>query len=377
MGHPLVNLDQDFGYISPVPNSVGGTIWEDVNADGTQDAEETNVFEGVTVALYADTNGDGILGPGDKLIGTTTTDSNGNYIFTGLPDGNYFVDVTDDANLLNGYWHSVGDQAEDADGQSKIDPYRINLSGGEHRTTVDFGYYLDPAALVHRVWVDFNSNGIQDPGEPGLPGVTVTLTITYPNGVVTTITTITDDDGYYSFENLLLDEDYNGIGTDEPTFTISVTPPLSYPSPSPTGEGNDRDVDSGLALGEIVWTVKGGYNNSYDFGFWYTPTSVLLSADVRYDPVIDAFVISWSSTNEIEIKIYNLYREAIGEERVFLKAFDVIPGTDFYEYEDRDYLPGVRHIYSLEVHDWENAISNTVNLEPVISYKHYIPAISR
>ena len=54
---------------------------------------------GVTVVLY-DSNG--------NVVATTTTDATGNYSFADLPDGAYTVDVTDDANVLNGYWHSLG-----------------------------------------------------------------------------------------------------------------------------------------------------------------------------------------------------------------------------------------------------------------------------
>ena len=48
------------------------------------------------------------------------------------------------------------------------------------------------------VWFDYNNNGIQDAGEPGLPNVRVT--ITYADG--TTKTVRTDANGKYSFINL-------------------------------------------------------------------------------------------------------------------------------------------------------------------------------
>lgn len=372
---PLINLDQDFGYRPAAPNSVGGTIWEDVDADGALEAGEPSRFEGITVALYADTNGDGILGPGDKLIGTTTTDSNGDYIFTGLPDGSYFVDVTDDANLLDGYWHSVGDQAETADNQSKIDPYAINLSGGENRTTVDFGYYRDPAGLGNWVWFDTNTDGIQDAGEPGIQGAVVKLTITYPNGVVTTLTTETDASGFYSFDNLLLDEDYDGVGLGEPTYSISVTPPNPYLTPSNPGAGTDRAKDSGLAAGETVWTVKGGYNPTYDFGFYY-PTAVQFSADVRYDPLVDAFVITWNTVFENEVNSYNLVRrnELTGETLSLIS----VPAThenEVYTYVDRSFKLGVSYVYTLEVIGLDNMISDTREMPAIVVFKQFVPVI--
>jgi len=374
---PLVNLNQDFGYRPVTPNSVGGTIWNDENADGTQAPGETMVFPGVTVALYEDTNGDGILGEGDRLIGTTTTDSSGHYVFTGLPDGNYFVDVTDEANLLDGYWHSLGTQGEADDGQSKVDPYRINLSGGENRDTVDFGYYREPAALGNRVWRDVNANGIQDPGEDGIPGAIVKLTITYPNGVTTVITTVTDEYGYYSFENLLLDEDYNGIGSGQPTYTIAVTPPNAFMTPSPAGVGSNRAVDSGLAAGETIIVSMGSYNDTFDFGFYY-PTAVLISANVRYDAALDAFVVSWVTEDEGKISSYNLVRtDELTGESLLLANFPAVYINREYEYQDRDYLPGVSYVYSVEVLGSDNVINNTITLSPVAVFKSYVPAILR
>ena len=44
----------------------------------------------------------------NNIVATTTTDANGNYSFGNLPDGTYKVDVTDDANVLNGAWKSTG-----------------------------------------------------------------------------------------------------------------------------------------------------------------------------------------------------------------------------------------------------------------------------
>ena len=40
-------------------------------------------------------------------MATTTTDANGNYSFGNLPDGTYTVDVTDEANVLDGTWQSL------------------------------------------------------------------------------------------------------------------------------------------------------------------------------------------------------------------------------------------------------------------------------
>ena len=97
----------------------------------------------------------------------------------------------------------------------------MTVAGGQTNTTVDFGYYIDPAALGDFVWNDVDGNGIQGgAGEPGIAGVEVTLTITWPDSSTTVVKTTTDANGYYSFGNLLLDEDYrvsSGTATRLPT----------------------------------------------------------------------------------------------------------------------------------------------------------------
>ena len=67
------------------PSQIAGTVWADTNHNGTLDPGETGLA-GVTVFL--DLNGDGKLDPGDP---TATTDSSGNYTFTGLHPGTYTV----------------------------------------------------------------------------------------------------------------------------------------------------------------------------------------------------------------------------------------------------------------------------------------------
>jgi uncharacterized repeat protein (TIGR01451 family) len=49
------------------------------------------------------------------------------------------------------------------------------------------------------VWDDMNKNGIQDPGEPGIAGVKVTLTGTDKDGGAVERSVTTDKDGYYTF----------------------------------------------------------------------------------------------------------------------------------------------------------------------------------
>ncbi len=298
-----INLNQDFGYRPTILNTIGGTIWIDSNADGTLGAGEPGRVLGVTVELR-DANG--------NVVGTTFTDANGNYSFSGLPDGTYKVHVTDTANVLNGYWKSDGPN-DGQDNNSQVDPYTVAVSGGQTNTTGDFGYWIDGAALGNRVWNDANSDGIQQTTETtGLGGVLLKLVITYPNGAVTTVYTVSNSvNGGYSFGNLLLDENFNGVAPpSQPTYSISVvTPPSGY-NPSPIGQGGNAKTDSNNPAGTTATVVRGQTvttvlssnpngepaNASYDFGYNQGPNCTV-TCDVYPQPNGDGKVdindITW------------------------------------------------------------------------------------
>ncbi|HND52737.1 MAG TPA: SdrD B-like domain-containing protein, partial [Pirellulaceae bacterium] len=261
------NLTTDFGYRdTTAPNTIAGTIWDDTDADGTLDAAETTRYANVTVVLR-DTAG--------NILASTTTDAFGNYSFVGLPSGTYVVDVTDETNVLDGAWHSLGTAG--VDNQSQTDTYTLAVTGGGTYSP-DFGYYKTTASVGDRVWQDSDGDGIQDSGEPGLAGVTVTLTVTYPNGVTTVVSTITDSTGFYSFPNLLSDENYDGVGTAgiggvEPLYVLSATAPTNYRK-SPFDQGADDSIDADNSDGATVTLAQGVFTNTYDFGFVPVPGSI-------------------------------------------------------------------------------------------------------
>ena len=193
-----------------------------------------------------------------------------------MADGNYTVSITDEANVLSGYWHSIGTNPGNDNNSQTID-YGVSVSGGVNNSTGDFGFYQTPASLGNVVFEDINNDGLRDAlNEPGIAGVPVTLTITYPNTDVISLTTTTDELGNYSFANLLSDESYNGASGSEPTYSISVgttDPDLagftsSYDGVADTaGIGNGTNNNSDNESGEAGFPVQGGIDNSNDFGF--------------------------------------------------------------------------------------------------------------
>ena len=343
-----INLLQDFGYVGL--NTIGGTLWKDCNADGILDPEEVPRWAGVTIFLR-DANG--------NLVASMLTDTNGNYEFTGLPDGTYSVDVVDHANVLNGFWHSLGPNPGQ-DGNSQPDPYTLAVSGGETDTTGDFGYYLVVAELGDYVWYDINGNGLQDVSEPGLAGVRVTLRIRYPNGDLIEMQALTSTNGQYVFANLLLDERYNESTMGDPTveglprFEIRVDSSqlvLSGDGYEPTlvnaGDGTDDSRDSS---GIFALLRKCGRPVTYDFGYRGGPLLAVIGN-------VDAFtrdgqtIVRWETIESWGTAGFWLERQ-VGEEWVRISQ-NLIPFPLFgvapiiYEEIDPGAVSGGTYLYRL------------------------------
>jgi len=93
-------LDVDFGYIGDY--SLSGTVGYDPNQDTLIDSGELIRYSGVNIYLW-DCGADTTCGTGDDVfLGTTITDGNGDYIFGGLPNGDYRVVVNPDTIGLKG-----------------------------------------------------------------------------------------------------------------------------------------------------------------------------------------------------------------------------------------------------------------------------------
>ena len=226
--------DADFGF-TPELGSIGDFVWLDVDGDGVQDAGELGI-SGVTVTLVSP----------DGSTMTTTTDGNGYYLFPNLPAGNYTVIVGSGPNGT-----ALSTPGQDA----------VVLAPGQNYPDADFGFVPNiPGTIGDFVWYDLDGDGIQDPGEPGIAGVVVTLTL--PDGSV--ITTTTDITGHYTFTDL-------PIGTY--TVTVGDAPEGSNLTAPPTGsytvviESGTIDLDNDFGfqpgpdrglIGDFVWIDTNG-----------------------------------------------------------------------------------------------------------------------
>ena len=173
--------DVNFGYVNN--NSLSGTVYRDDSRNGDQDGTEPG-YSGVTVQL---------LDKDGNVVGTTTTDKDGKYSFSKLPDGTYSVKVVKDGELAD------TEQTEDPDATKDNASEPVTL--GEDNPTkdhIDFGYVPDYSihGLVYR---DGDRNETHGAGEKGYANQTVELRD--KDGKVVATTT-TDENGAYSFEKL-------------------------------------------------------------------------------------------------------------------------------------------------------------------------------
>jgi uncharacterized repeat protein (TIGR01451 family) len=240
------------------PASLGNKVWEDLDHDGVQDPGEPGIA-GVVVNLETP---NGVI--------STTTDATGNYTFTDLLSSvPYTVTFQRPAGteptLSNG---AVGDATNsDADPVTGVAP-AVTLQPGENNPNIDAGFWR-PASLGDTVWEDLNHDGVQDPGEPGIPGVVVTLT--GPNGSL--ITTTTDATGNYSFTDLVSGAPY----------TVTFGRPVGFEPTIASGNVNDaNNSDADPVTGATLpVTLQPGENNpNIDAGFWRPAT---LGSKVWFD----------------------------------------------------------------------------------------------
>jgi hypothetical protein len=125
-----------------------------------------------------------------------------------------------------------------------------SLTRGQNRVDVDFGYVFCPPAVLgsigDRVWKDYDADGVQDSGEHGLVGWTVTL---IRNGTVLSSQN-TGANGSYLFNNLAAG-----------TYTVQVTRKSGYTQ--------TFDLD-GLLTANVATATLGAGENRRDVDFGYT-----------------------------------------------------------------------------------------------------------
>ncbi len=241
-------MDANFG-LQPACTelgSVSGLVWDDDNYDRTRDLGEAGIM-GVTLYLL---NADG------NIVATTTTNSDGEFSFINLTEGSYMVQVA-----------NPGEIGENTTNANEL---TFDVACGEEVVEINFGYQLpdeDTASIGDLVYSDLNNNGIQDPGEPGVPGVTITLQDDDGNVIATTMT---DGLGNYLFDGLATGNYVVLVGagpegstlTTPSSFNVALDPNQAYLE---ADFGFAPAVTCSVTISDLVYFDDNG-NLLYDFG---------------------------------------------------------------------------------------------------------------
>ena len=168
---------------------ISGLVWLDANRNGVLEATETDRLAGITIVLVQGLNCSG------PVYATTVTAGNGFYSFQAAPGQAYTIceqqpSTYQDASVSPG-------TAAVANGINAITIANLPLTGSPNN---NFGEAL--GSLSGLVYLDANNDGIHQPLEPGLAGVTLTLSGLDVNGASIQRTATTDVWGNYRFDNL-------------------------------------------------------------------------------------------------------------------------------------------------------------------------------
>jgi len=279
---------------------VGDKVWIDTDADGIQDAGELGK-QGVGVKLKT-LGADGIGGnTDDVIVAQTSTNATGDYLFTAVRNGTYYVEFSAPSGFLFTL-RDVGSDSTDSDaGQNTGRTATFTIANYADNLTIDAGLVQTGSITVH-VSPDDNGDGILNPGGV-YPGVEVWIYYPVNNVVGDTddifVTKgITNSSGDVTFTNLY-----------PTTYFVRVNLPGGYQFTIPNqggSETSDSDVShfcSGYG-NTGVFVVGFGQTISQTVGLVSSPGSIegIVWNDANRNKIRDGALIQ-GSTPDIVIAI--------------------------------------------------------------------------
>ena len=272
-GSYTVSVTEQSGYAPTVPAS--GSLA--VTAPGGQTVSNLNFgeFQTVTVSgeTYDDVSGSGILNAHDpalagwsinllngsnEIVQTATTDSNGDYSFSGVGPGTYSVAEV----LQSGYAET-----------SSPSTYSLTTTGGQDVSGLDFGNFQQ-WSVSGTLFEDSNQDGTLDHGDPVLSGWTVHL-LNSSTQIIASDTT--DSNGLYTFS-----------GAGPGTYTIEAVLQAGYVQTTPASGSFSIIASSGAQFSGENFGVYKVVSLAVS-GLTTAPSSGLQSSE--------SLVVEWTETN--------------------------------------------------------------------------------
>jgi len=180
-----------------------------------------------------------------------------------------------------------------------------------------------PAAIGNYVWEDLNADGVQDPNEPPLEGVLVTLFDVAGNEVASALT---DANGNYLFDGLMPGDYYIQF----------ATPATFMPSPQDMGgdDTNDSDYDPATMTTSVTTLDSGEADPSFDAGFFrLREIEGTVWIDLNNDGIPDNENLTALGLTGVDVTLFSI------EGGVTTEVATVTTGPDGY-YNFGDLMPG-------------------------------------
>ena len=243
--------DQYFVLDTEVTRSnISGTVTVDTDRDGDFSTPPDDLlFEGAVVRLYRDINGNGIA-EANEFVGQTTSDADGNYQFSDLPNGDFLVILVPSAGV-----RAIKDVDGDANGDDLI---AVTLGGASILGQDFLVQYL--STVSGTIWLETVG------GDPHV-GVNVALLL---EDDTVFLTTVTDAEGQYTFEDL-----------PPGNYKIEQTVPTGYVAIADV-DGNDLTI-----IGDVTPVGIGLNQDLEDQDFVNSLDGATIMGQVWYDVNLD------------------------------------------------------------------------------------------
>ena len=255
----------DFGFVKPA--AVGNYVWFDANKNGIQDADEYGV-PGARISLV-DALDRPVLDANGNPVKPVLSDENGLYKFENLLPNTEGDKGSKSYTVRlwppDSYGVTVTNAGTDTDKDSNGPVPKITLTEGQEDMSIDLGLVAS-GYIGDTIFWDIDNTGGFNPTEHDkeLAGVIVKLTFKTPAGVEKTLTTTTDANGRYSFEDLA-PGDYT-VSVDRDSL-MAACPDCIAQSYAPSGNMK-ASANQTLSLTSNVTLRRGSMSNdSQDWAF--------------------------------------------------------------------------------------------------------------
>ncbi|MDO4550988.1 MAG: SdrD B-like domain-containing protein [Planctomycetia bacterium] len=311
----------------PLPATISGKVYEDVDYDFAYDQNTDRTLENVQIILWKLDETTNTY----QQVNSTRTNSQGEYSFSVTP-GTYrvtevtpegYLDVSSFIGSINGT--PVG-TIIDANGLTDI-----SIQGGQNSIHNDFSEYV-PGSISGHVFEDKNDNGILDGGETLLQGVPITLTNVNTGK---TYTTTTDKNGYWEFTGLTPGK-----------YCVTEATPAGYlDGKDHVGSLGGTQLSDSAAEDKIcaIYVYSGQDGVNYDFGE-ILPASVSgkVWLDSNKNGTFDESELLLENVKiELRDTSGNLIATTYTDQNGFYIFDSLTPGTyQIYEYQPEEYLNG-------------------------------------